>query len=162
MSYELNDDLEKARRLARENRQEDAMSLANQIIEEHGDKIETWILRGYLYELSEDYMKAVDDLTRGIELNSREPHLYYTRGRLYFQLQDVNSALEDFTKALDLCDFYKNDYYRDELLFWRAEASLRLGNKDAALRDLEDLRDDFTSWTYALRTKQDLIADCRH
>lgn len=161
MSQELDKMITKAHRLIKEKKRDEAMSVANQAVDEYRDAVEAWILRGYLCELSEDYESALDDLSRAIELNSREPHLYYTRGRLRFQLQNINAAVEDFSKALDLCSFYKNDYYRDELLFWRAEASVKLGNKETALRDLENLPDDFTSWTYALRTKRDLIADCQ-
>jgi tetratricopeptide (TPR) repeat protein len=161
MSSELDQVVARAHQLVKEKKRGDAMSLANQAVEEYRDEMEAWLLRGYLHELSQDYVNAADDLTRAIELNSKEPHLYYTLGRYHFQLRNINAAIEDFSKALDLCDFYKNDYYRDELFFWRAEALLRLGNKNAALKDLENLRDDFTSWTYALRTKRDLITDCQ-
>jgi hypothetical protein len=62
---------------------------------------------------------------------------------------------------LEVCERYKNDAYREELHFWRAEALLRLGKKQEALTDLAHVYDnDFASWTYKLRTKADLLADC--
>ena len=101
------------------------------------------------------------DLTRAIELDSREPHLFYTRGRNRFQLGDNAAAVEDFVSGLELSDQLKNDYYREELHFWRAEALIRLGKMDETLQDLSHVRDDHRAWTYQLRTKRDLLRDCR-
>jgi hypothetical protein len=75
-------------------------------------------------------------------------------------MEDAKTVVQDFSKALELCDFQENDYYREELHFWRAEAFLELGKQREALRDLAKVRDDFQSLTYILRTKQDLLHDC--
>jgi tetratricopeptide (TPR) repeat protein len=161
MSSTLDEVVATAHRLVKQKKRGEAMSLANQAIAQYPDEMEAWLLRGYLHELSEDYVVAAADLTVAIELKAKEPHLYYSRGRYYFQLNDLDSAVNDFSKALELCDYYKSDYYKEELYFWRAEALLRLGKKDAALKDINNLQDDFKSWSYALRTKQDLQADCQ-
>jgi hypothetical protein len=89
-----------------------------------------------------------------------EPHLYFTRGRYRFALNDNLGALEDFSKGLQLCDHWNSDYYREEILFWRAETLLRLGKKEDALIDLARVSDDFSSFPYKLRTKRELTADC--
>ncbi len=44
-------------------------------------KIEGWMVRGLVHELGDEYELAATDMTRAIELNSLEPHLYYSRGR---------------------------------------------------------------------------------
>jgi tetratricopeptide (TPR) repeat protein len=149
-----------AHRLVKERKRDEALSLAVQAVSEYPDEMESWLLQGYLHELLQEYEAGAEDLTRAIEINDKEPHLYYSRGRYRFQFRNMSGAVEDFTKALELCDFYSNDYYRDELSFWRAEAFLKLGNKGAALRDAEGLPDDFRSWTFTLRTKHQLMADC--
>jgi len=149
-----------AKDLARRHDYEGAMLLANELIGQHPNEMDVWLLRSYLHELEEDYVEATTDLSRAIELNSMEPHLYYNRGRYQFQLEDYTSAVQDFSKALELCDMYNNDYYREELYFWRAEVLLRLDKQNDALADLSKVRDDFASWTYKLRTKHDLLRDC--
>jgi len=68
--------------------------------------------------------------------------------------------VDDFTMGLVLCDHYNNDYYREPLHFLRADGLLKLGKKRVALRDLEHVRADFSSWTYKLRTKAELLAEC--
>ena len=35
-----------------------------------------------------------------------------------------------------------------------------LGKKGDALKDLEHVRADFSAWTYKLRTKAELLAEC--
>jgi|SRR5271163_2297975 len=160
MSSTLDDIIAKAKALARRNETDEAMRLATELTGQYPKEMEAWLLQGYLHELEDDYPKAVADLTRAMELNPSEPHLYYSRGRYLFQLHEDDPAVRDFNKGLAMCDFNNNDYYREELHFWRAEALLRLGAKEEALKDLSQVPDDFRSWTYALRTKQDLLRDC--
>ena len=123
--------------------------------------MQVWLLRGYLHERTDNHVAATADLTHAIELDSREPHLFYTRGRNRFQLGDNAGAIEDFDSGLELCDRLENDYYREELHFWRAEALIRLGRTEEALQNLSHVRDDHRAWTYQLRTKLDLLRDCR-
>ena len=149
----------KAKQLARAGDGTAAIALADEVIHRYPLKIEGWMVRGLVHELGDEYELAARDITRAIELNSLEPHLYYSRGRYFFYLGDDHRAADDFSQGLRLSEFHKNDYYREELLFWRAEAFLRLGRKKEALEDLANVSDDFTSWTYKLRTKQDLLRD---
>jgi len=73
---------------------------------------------------------------------------------------DILGAIDDFTKGLELCDFHNNNYYRETLLFMRAEALARLGRTSEALADLAHVRDDFKIYTTRLRSKADIVADC--
>lgn len=160
MRSTLDEVIAKAKKLAREHDSAGAMSLANELTSKHPQEMKVWLLLGYLNELENNYIAACANLTRAIELNSMEPHLFYSRGRYQFQMGNSDAALVDFSKGLDLCDFYKNDYYREELHFWRAETLIRLGRKLEALNDLSMVGDEFTSWTDKLRTKRDLLEDC--
>ncbi len=161
MSSELEESIAKAKKMARNQNVPEAMVLANELLTKHPDEMEIWMLRGYLHELKEEYEQAKADLTRAIELNGLEPHLFYSRGRFAYQLDQLHEAAQDFSKGLDLCDLHKNQYYRDELLFWRAATLLKLGNKQGSLQDLEKLPDDFSSWTDRPQSKQDLVAACQ-
>jgi tetratricopeptide (TPR) repeat protein len=160
VTSELDNLIAKAKKLARNRDEEAAMTLANELVAHYPNEMKVWLLRGYLHELGNDYTGAVADLTRAIEINAMEPHLFFTRGANRFALGDDQSAIDDFTEGLDLCDLHKNDYYRETLHFWRAEALLRLGKKHEALADLARVHDGFRFWTYKLRTKADLLDDC--
>ncbi len=151
----------RAKELARSGDADGAAQLADELIAAHPQEMQVWLLRGNLHELGDNHAAATADLTRAIELNSGEPHLFYTRGRYRFQLGNNAGAVEDFDSGLELCDRLENDYYRGELHFWRAEALIRLGEMQKALQDLSHVRDDHRAWTYQLRTKQDLLRDCR-
>jgi tetratricopeptide (TPR) repeat protein len=161
MGSHLNDLISKAEELAKHGESEGAMSVANELVEQHPNEINVWFLRAYLHELRNHYAEAIADLTHAIDINADEPHFFYSRGRYNFALGDAQSAIHDFNKGLALCDKHDSDYYREELHFWRAEALLRLGKKQEALSDLGSVRNDFSSWTYKLRTKEELLADCR-
>ncbi len=161
MSFVLEDLIFKADEMARNQDVPGAMALANQLLDEYPGEIKVWMLRGYLHELNEEYEQAKADLTHAIGINSREPDLYYNRGRFAYQLGDFQDAVQDFSKGLDLCDFHNNDYYRDELHFWRAATLLNLGDKQGALDDLNRLPEDFSSCTDRPQTKQDLVIACQ-
>jgi tetratricopeptide (TPR) repeat protein len=161
MSPDMSAIILKAKELARADDEVGAMLLADQLIAQHPEEMEAWLLRGYLYERQGNHALAAADLTCAIDLNSSEPHLFYSRGRFRFQLGEDESAVEDFGSALELCDSLKNDYYREELHFWRAEALLRIGKKNQALKDLSMVSDRYQTWTYALRSKLDLVRDCK-
>jgi tetratricopeptide (TPR) repeat protein len=160
MASHLDDLISRSKLLAKQSQPEAAMSLANDLVREYPDEMRVWSLRAYLHERRNEYTSAVADLTRAIDINATEPHFFYSRGRYHFTLGDDHSAIGDFTKGLALCDCHNSDYYREELHFWRAEALLRVGSKPEALADLDFVRNDFTSWTYKLRTKAELLGDC--
>ena len=151
--------ISKAEGLARAGKKEEAMALAKELVDQYPGEMEVWSLRGYLHALSRDYAKAVADLGRAIGINSAEPVLFYDRGRYSLALGDDLAAVSDFTTGLELCEFHDNDYYRESLHFLRAEALLRLGRKREAIVDLAQVRGDFKTWTYRLRTKADLLAE---
>jgi len=160
MSLHLDHLISKAEHLARSGDNDEAMSLATDLTEQHPSEIKVWMLRAHLWTLKRDYTQAIADLTRAININGMEPSLFYDRGRHALALGDVLSAISDFSEGLRLCDGYNDDYYRGPLHFFRAEALLRLGRKHEALADLHHVREDFTTWTDKLRTKAELLAEC--
>lgn len=157
----LENKIERAKELARARDATAAARLADELTTSHPEDIRVWILRGHFNELFDDYAAAVKDLTRAMDLTSDEPHLFFTRGRYRFHLDDHEGALDDFASGLKLCDRLNNDYYREAFHFWRAESFIRLGKLHDALQDLSHVGDDQRWWTYKLRTKQDLLRDCR-
>ncbi len=146
--------------LARQGKEREAMALANELIEQYPHEGGSWSLRGYLHSRVRNYTEAVSDFTRAIEIDGMDPYLFFSRGTDRFHLGENEMAVNDFTKALELCECLNRDDYKETLLFWRAEALLRLGKKDSALADLGLVRDGFSFWTSKLRTKAEVLADC--
>jgi len=173
MTFDVNSLISKAKRLARNDENEAALSLANELLEQYPNEVRVWSLRAYLHGRDSKYAEAVSDLTRAIEIDAMEPaeqrldtghlkkvDLFFNRGADRFALGDNQLAIDDFTRGLDICDQHNSDDYRETLHFWRAEALLRLGKKREALADLARVADDFSFWTYKLRSKKDLLTDC--
>ena len=173
MNMKMDNLIGRAEKMARTDSDKEAMTLANELVEQYPNELKVWTLRAYLYRRNGNYAEAVADLTQAININAMDPtelslntgllktvDLFFNRGADRFALGDDQSAIDDFSKGLDLCDQYHSDDYRETLLFWRAETLLRLGKKREALADLAQVADDFSFWTYKLRTKKDLLADC--
>lgn len=159
----MNADLEgliaQAKNLARQGNREEAFALAQDLTSRFPREMEVWLLSGYLYARTGRYEKAIPFVTKAIEINDKEPSLFYDRGRYHLALGDNLSAIEDFGMGLALCEIFHSDYYRESLHFHRAEARLRSGRKREALEDLERVREEFSCWTDKLRTKAELIEE---
>jgi len=66
---------------------------------------EVW--RGIAYYEKGDYGKAIEDLTKAIELKPDEADFYYLRGNAYYWKGEYEKAIKDFDKVLELNPSYK-------------------------------------------------------
>jgi tetratricopeptide (TPR) repeat protein len=137
-----------------------ALAIADEVLVEAPSSLRSWMLRAFVHELAENHAAARADLSSAIELEPKEPHLFYTRGRMSYLLGDFADALEDFSEALRLGQIHENDYYDQEVSFWRAATFVALGNFEAARADLSRVNDGFCTWTNGMLTKADLLAQC--
>lgn len=160
MNSILDSIIEKVRRTAKAGDYEAALTLANELVVQYSQEMGVWSVRAYVHELRGEYEAAVVDISKAIQINSMEPHFFFNRGRWHLVLGSFEEARCDFSKGIALCDHYNNDYYRETLLFMRAEALIRLGRRKDALVDLAHVRDNFVAWTTELRTKAALLAEC--
>ncbi len=158
MKQQLEDAISKARELSRVGNKDAAISLANELLEQYPLEARVWFLRGSLYSLKKDYLAAIKDITEAICIHP-ESHFFFNRGCYYFSIRQYTSAIEDFKQALSM-DNYNDESYRQYLFFWRAETLIKLNKKQEALLDIACIGEDFKTWTFALRSKSDLIADC--
>ena len=157
---ELSAEIARVERLAKAGKNGEAMSIADRLVEQHPGETEVLCLRAYLHALNQNFELAIGDLVQAIETNPCEPALFYDLGIDRLRLGDDMSAVRDFSEGLALCDLHQNDYYREPLHFFRAEAFLRQGKKDEALADLAQVSEDFRSWTIKLRTKAEMLKEC--
>jgi tetratricopeptide (TPR) repeat protein len=137
-----------------------ALSIATELVRDYPRTPRTWSFRAYVRALAHDYAGAIGDISDAIDVAPREPKLWFDRGRYNLRLERYSDAVADLTKGLDLCDQESNDYYREALLFTRAEALVQLGRAQEALADLAGVREDCTFWTYRLVSKKTLVDEC--
>jgi len=117
------------------------------------------------YYTDKEYDKAIDELSKAIELNPRNVEAYYGRGRNYSAKGDYNKAAADFTQAIKLDPkkaesynsrgvalYKKGDYAKSisdhtesiklspqkgPYYFNRAQAYEKQGNYKSAIEDME-------------------------
>lgn len=138
----------------------EALTQASKLTEQFPGEAKTWVLRAYVLGREGRWAEAISDLTRAIGIWPNEPELFFHRGRYCVRLRDFQQAIDDFGCGLVACDRHSNDYHRESLHFMRAYARLEVGNKEGAVDDLANVRDDFTLWIDSLCTKTKLLARC--
>lgn len=160
MSDTLERKLRTAEQLARKCDIEAALAVLNEVIAEAPGEMRAWTLRAFVDELAENHSAAREDLTRAIQIEAKEPNLFYTRGRMAYLMADFHAALADFNEGVRLGKLHQNDYYEQELYFWRAATLVAIGDVDRAREDLTHVNDGFCTWTNGLLSKADLLAQC--
>jgi tetratricopeptide (TPR) repeat protein len=147
-------------KLAEAGDEERAMSLANRAVEQFADSYGSWAFRAYLHGRCRNYNDAVVDLTRAIEINPEEPHLYFECALNRMVLGRDREAVLDLDEALRLCQVHASDYYREALRFMRSLALARTGRKSEAKRDLAEVSPEFSMWIDKLWTKGQVAQLC--
>lgn len=160
MSVQLSKRLEQVSELARNDQYEDARRLCEALIEEFADDPEPLAKLAYVNAREGNYAEAVADITRAIELNSREPDYFYSRGRYRLAIGAADDAVIDFDQVIQLCVEHKNTYYLEPSRYFKAEALARAGRIEDALSALEAVSDDFETWDNGLTSKGELIRRC--
>jgi tetratricopeptide (TPR) repeat protein len=84
---------------------------------------------GWSYAQHGQYQKAIIDLTKAINFDSKLDKAYKNRGWCYGQLGQYTKALDDFNKAIDINPKYAKAYYG------RGEVFEKLGKADLAEKD---------------------------
>jgi tetratricopeptide (TPR) repeat protein len=89
--------------------------------------------RGSAFAARRDFVPALADLSKAIELSPNEPEYYFERANAYWANGQADLALADFDHVILL----KNDFLAVYLP--RAELHLRAKDKAAAMTDLDSL-----------------------
>ena len=91
--------------------------------------------RGAAKENLRDYMGALSDYSKAVELNPIRSDSYRKRGKLKGILKDYKGAISDFSKAIK-CHFMPRTYtYIARIYYDRGVMKLKLGNNDEACID---------------------------
>ncbi len=87
--------------------------------------------RGMAYFTRSEYLMAIDDFSRAIELDARNPKAYYYRGVVHRVLSHYSQSLEDLNACLEL------DPYQFDPLYTRGQVYFQLGDFGGALQDID-------------------------
>jgi len=162
MKHNLRNSLKRVTSLACAKKYAEAWQLLESLRSENAkDEALIWQERGFVYSHANNNDAAISALSKSIELFNKEPNPYYTRGIIFLQSADYESAISDFTRVIELCDFYNSDYYRQSAYFLRADCFVRLKQYDKAKSDCSHVCDGHRSWTDRLRTKEEILAECK-
>ena len=85
---------------------------------------------------------ALDDMSKAVERNPKDPKFLFFRGLWSFELGDPTTAVRDFTAIIELETESDRSGYCENARFLRAAAHLSLGQFDLAERDLDHLESD--------------------
>ena len=138
-----------------------ALRRADQLPTKYPHKADIWAMRAHIFRQRGDVERAILERSRAIELSDKEPHYFYMRGIDFFTLGKFKEAVSDFTRVIELCDFHRSDYYRQGAHFFRADAFVRLREYNLALADCDCVDDKMRTWTDRMRTKEEILAECK-
>ncbi|MBN2193847.1 MAG: hypothetical protein JW751_13615 [Polyangiaceae bacterium] len=93
---------------------------------------------------SPDFVAAIEDVSRAIELSPEEPTCRFFRGVWYFELGNWNQAAEDLSEAVVLEEALGSEYYIESARLLRALALRQLGDARRAEEEVARCRPSAT------------------
>jgi len=147
--------------LVKSEKHHEALLLIDDLLVNSPENPWLWRYRAYIHSMAGASEAALDEMNKAISFDLEEPDFYFTRGRILFELGRFNDAVDDFTKVVELGLADKNDYYLEAAYIHRADAYTRIGEFQKARLDCQHIRDHTRLWTDRLRTKADILGECR-
>ncbi|HMP73022.1 MAG TPA: tetratricopeptide repeat protein [Kiritimatiellia bacterium] len=146
---------------------EEAMTLAERLVDIHPDLADGYMIRGLVHQRSGNVDAALADLTRALVIDPNEPMLYLHRSSLFEAKGMSRKAIQDIQRAIELNPRHAHAWHdlgtlhasnhqyleaiaaftqvltlqpgQPDALFNRARALELSGQPDAALRDINEL-----------------------
>ncbi|MCX7908359.1 MAG: tetratricopeptide repeat protein [Ignavibacteria bacterium] len=111
---------------------ENDSALWNDCISKYPNRIpQVYLGRGMILEERGDYLKAIEDYSKSIDLDSNFYFGYYNRGNIYYDLRKFGSAIQDFSRVISLNPKFVNAYVNRGLCY------LGVDKFDEAIRDFQ-------------------------
>jgi tetratricopeptide (TPR) repeat protein len=119
------------------------MEIVNEWLREDPQNFHAYFDRHYAWHDMGEPRRALDDLTKAIQLAPKNQAIYCARGRIYRQLGEHEHALADFCRG----EAINPKVWEDQAitLFYQADSYAQLGDEASALACCERLPNDF--WT---------------
>lgn len=80
----------------------DAIKEYTKAIEIDPTHMNSYLRRGFAYNMMENYEESVKDFSKVIEINPKHIWAYISRGSCYNKLKKYKEALDDFNKAISI------------------------------------------------------------
>jgi tetratricopeptide (TPR) repeat protein len=122
-------------RLRSADRIDDALAAGDAAISECGDTAAIRIARGRAHERARQYVAAIAEASRALELAPPEPAYYFDRARWRMMAGLFDEARADLSAILSHAHEPTREYYRGVAQLFRAFCSLELGDDQQALDD---------------------------
>ncbi len=101
-AQQTNELLSKAQKALDENRIQEAIQIATQVIEQEPQNAQAYYLRGLAKYAFSDFSASISDYSQAILLQPNHKEAFYSRGVSYFWLNQNEKAENDFLKALQI------------------------------------------------------------
>lgn len=92
---------------------------------------DVYYVRGLIYEVMQDYERAIQDFSVSISLFKDANGALFERGKIYYLLQEYDKSLKDLNLVIKR-DKSNGDYY-----YYRGLTFKALGNSEEAANDLK-------------------------
>ena len=102
-------------------------------------RLKIYTQRGISFRILGQYEKALNDLTRAIEIDNNSLTLYFNRGLCNLRKRNWTSAIFDFSEAIVLCEYSNPEF--PEYYYYRGLAKNGLKKYEDALIDFETATD---------------------
>ncbi len=105
------------------------LTLWDDTVQKSSHKARPYFNRGNAYSDQGDFIQAVSDYNKAIEINPDYPEAYYNRGSIYYTQGNFTQALSDYNRAIEINPDYAEAYNNRGSIF------ARQGNFTQAIAD---------------------------
>jgi tetratricopeptide (TPR) repeat protein len=128
------DDLKTATRAYKRGEYDNAIKLANKILDADAKNIDALNLRAIARYKAKDFDGAISDYTAIIAIDEKSSKAYGGRGVVFYEKGDLKKAEEDYTKAAEIDK--EQQLANPAIFFQRALVFQREGKIDESINDL--------------------------
>ncbi len=108
----------------------DASMMFSAVIEQDPDNYQAYLYLGYIYEVKQNYEKAVSILLKGVEKTiEKKDRFYFNIANNYFKMNEYDKAASMYSKAAQEGSGYADAYLN------RANCRVKTGEYSLAIRD---------------------------
>jgi tetratricopeptide (TPR) repeat protein len=158
----MHERIARIQRLVRSGRTQEASVLAARLVLDYAGEPRAWRERAFVRAMQGHHAASIRDMSKAIALNEFSLlDALFSRGVSSFKLRRYRLAVADFSRAIALGDIFKMKCHRIQAHFFRAECYVRLKHFKEARQDCEHVPAQYQTWTYRLRSRSELLADCR-
>ena len=111
----------------------DAEAYFSQAIDSHPNNSIGYINRHQVYRSQKRYEEALQDITKGINIDNAQPDNYVQRAFIYMDMNIWDKAEIDWNTAIDTEDFKKDE----NAYYYRAICRIHLNNREGACDDIQ-------------------------